>query len=185
MHVCVCVFRGPGSESGRVQRYCWCAGPHQQLHQVPRYEHSCMSVRVFAFVCDCVSNDWEMQSSLNRKKEKKVSWCCLMCAFIIRYSPITLFARSLTYSLWFILSILQRKHSPLCFPALNCPLTFKLFTSTFFTPSVFVCVDILCNLSNPPGYSSLHHPCPTYTNPKTVPSKMLVSTSLTTVSGDV
>lgn len=61
----------------------------------------------------------------------------------------------------------------------------KLFTGPFFTPHVLSCVDILCNLFNPPGYPFLHHPCPRYRNSQAVPSETLVSTSLTTVSGYV
>lgn len=88
----------------------------------------------------------------------------------------------------------QCRDSLLSFTTLHCPLSTKLFTSPFFTPPAFACVDILCNLFDPPGYSPHHHrptllpsswPCPAYRNSGTAPSKMLVSTSLTTVSGDV
>lgn len=56
-YVFVCSFnRGPGSEGGGVQRHRWCAGPHQQLHKVPRYDGIWMSVwerlRVCVWVCE-------------------------------------------------------------------------------------------------------------------------------------
>lgn len=161
---------------------------------------------VCACVCVWLCGHWLRDVKLI-EVEKMVS-SCIWCVFIYIYvkgpslttSALLSVVHLLTWTLtpfstrtcWDTTTTNQCRDSPLSFTTLNCPLSTKLFTSPFFNPPVFACVDILCNLFDPLGCSPLHHPptlspsprpCPIYRN--SVPSQMLVSTSLTTVSGDV
>lgn len=167
-YLCAFFFfnRWPRSEGGRVQRYCWCAGPHQQLHQVPRYERAYTRVRV----CLCLCADWGMWYSSKTKKQQQVIHL-MSVLFVKALTPLI----ALLFCPPALLNSLPPRsthkyskcssrhfHTTPLFSEGDSPLwtvllSTKLFTSPFFTPAVFACVDILCNLFDPPGHSPLGH----------------------------
>lgn len=99
-----------------------------------------------------------------REKASRCSHDMFMyCKQGIAYKHSTLFIHSLAHLnpdslLHTDIATTRCRDWPLFSATLNCPLSAKLFTSLFFTPSVFACVDILCNLFDPPGYSLPLHP---------------------------